>query len=94
VDIPGPAVDAAMMGTRLTERFGIRHLIVCAPMALVTGGVAACTGGNSRVGYAYRGIRSGLPVIRSESMPSAEMTSYKPTPRCSKPFVAAWCHLQ
>ena len=27
-----------MISTRLTERFGIRHPIVCAPMALVTGG--------------------------------------------------------
>jgi len=33
-----------MISTRLTERFGIRHPIVCAPMALVTGGaVAAAT---------------------------------------------------
>jgi hypothetical protein len=61
VDVPGPAVDAPMIGTRLTERFGIRHLIVCASMALVTGGaLAACTGGNSRVRYPYLRIRSGL----------------------------------
>jgi NAD(P)H-dependent flavin oxidoreductase YrpB (nitropropane dioxygenase family) len=27
-----------MISPRLTERFGIRHPIVCAPMAFVTGG--------------------------------------------------------
>jgi nitronate monooxygenase len=30
-----------MISTRLTERFGIRHPIVCAPMAWVTGGALA-----------------------------------------------------
>jgi nitronate monooxygenase len=30
-----------MISTHLTERFGIRHPIVCAPMALVTGGTLA-----------------------------------------------------
>jgi len=30
-----------MISPRLTERFGIRHPIVCAPMAFVTGGSLA-----------------------------------------------------
>jgi L-alanine-DL-glutamate epimerase-like enolase superfamily enzyme len=30
-----------MIGTRLTQRFGIRHPVLCAPMAYVTGGALA-----------------------------------------------------
>lgn len=33
--------DEAMISARLTECFGIRHPIVCGPMALVTGGTLA-----------------------------------------------------
>ena len=32
-----------MISTRLTERFGIRHPMLCAPMAFVTGGALAAT---------------------------------------------------
>ncbi len=43
-----------MTSLRLTERFGIRHPIVCAPMAFVTGGsiaaaVSRATGWESSV---------------------------------------------
>ncbi|MFL9920378.1 nitronate monooxygenase [Paraburkholderia fungorum] len=37
-----------MISTRFTERFGIKHPIVCAPMAFVTGGAlvaAVCRAG-------------------------------------------------
>jgi hypothetical protein len=36
------------MRTRLTETFGIRHPILCAPMALVAGGGRCFQGGRSR----------------------------------------------
>src|SRR6202790_1889799 len=36
--------ESTLISTRLTERFGIQHPIVCAPMALVTGGGVARAG--------------------------------------------------
>jgi nitrilase len=43
------ALGRPMISTRLTERFGIRHPIVCAPMALVTGGALAAAQAVTRV---------------------------------------------
>ena len=49
----------AMISTRLTERFGIRHPIICAPMAMVTGGALTAAvsraGGIGIVGGGYAG---------------------------------------
>lgn len=58
------------MRTRLTERFGIRYPIVCAPMALVTGGRLALAvsnaGGLGIVGGGYAGTLGGEPDLRQE----------------------------
>ena len=58
------------MRTRLTEAFGIQHPIVCAPMALVTGGRLAAAvsraGGLGIVGGGYAGTLGGEPDIRQE----------------------------
>ena len=59
-----------MITTRLTERFLIRHPIVCAPMALVTGGALAAAvsraGGLGVVGGAYAGTLGGEPDLETE----------------------------
>jgi nitronate monooxygenase len=59
-----------MISTRLTERFGIRHPILCAPMALVTGGALAAAvsraGGLGIVGGAYAGTLGGEPDLETE----------------------------
>jgi len=59
-----------MISTRLTERFGIMHPIVCAPMALVTGGALAAAvsraGGLGVVGGAYAGTVGGEPDLETE----------------------------
>jgi len=59
-----------MISTRLTERFGIRHPIVYAPMALVTGGALAAAvsraGGLGIVGGAYAGTVGGEPDLETE----------------------------
>ena len=59
-----------MITTRLTERFHIRHPIVCAPMALVTGGALAAAvsraGGLGVVGGAYAGTLGGEPDLETE----------------------------
>ena len=59
-----------MIQTRLTERFGIQHPIVCAPMALVTGGLLAAAvsraGGLGIVGGAYAGTINGEPDLELE----------------------------
>jgi nitronate monooxygenase len=59
-----------MIITRLTERFGIMHPIVCAPMALVTGGALAAAvsraGGLGVVGGAYAGTVGGEPDLKTE----------------------------
>jgi nitronate monooxygenase len=58
------------MRTRLTESFGIHHPILCAPMALVTGGQLAAAvsraGGLGIVGGGYAGALGGEPDLRSE----------------------------
>lgn len=56
--------------TRLTERFGIKHPIVCAPMAFVTGGALAAAvsraGGLGIVGGGYAGTQSPEPDLETE----------------------------
>jgi len=58
------------ISTRLTERFGIRHPIVCAPMAFVTGGALAAAvsraGGLGIVGGGYAGTLGGEPDLEAE----------------------------
>ena len=62
---PAPAIT-----TRFTERFGVRHPIVCAPMALVTGGRLAAAvsraGGLGIVGGGYAGTLGGEPDLAGE----------------------------
>jgi nitronate monooxygenase len=59
-----------MISTRFTERFGIKHPIVCAPMALVTGGALAAAvcraGGLGIVGGGYAGTLGGEPDLGTE----------------------------
>ncbi len=56
--------------TRLTDLFGIPHPIVCAPMALVTGGRLAAAvsdaGGLGIVGGGYAGLLGGEPDLGQE----------------------------
>lgn len=58
------------MQTRLTEQFGIRHPLLCAPMALTTGGRLAAAvsqaGGLGIVGGGYAGILGGEPDLQQE----------------------------
>src|ERR1700747_2598069 len=59
-----------MIKTRLTERFGIQHPIICAPMAYVTGGALAAAvsraGGLGIVGGGYAGTVGGEPDLEAE----------------------------
>ncbi len=59
-----------MISTRLTERFGIRHPIVCAPMAFVTGAALAVAvsraGGLGIIGGGYAGTLGGEPDLETE----------------------------
>ncbi len=59
-----------MISTRLTERFGIRHPIICAPMAYVTGGALAAAvsraGGLGIVAGGYAGTVGGEPDLETE----------------------------
>ncbi len=63
-------MENALIRTRLTERFGISHPIVCAPMGYVTGGSLAAAvsraGGLGLVGGAYAGIVGGEPDLETE----------------------------
>ncbi len=58
------------MRTRLTEAFGIQHPIICAPMALITGGRLAAAvssaGGLGIVGGGYAGTLGGEPDLKQE----------------------------
>jgi nitronate monooxygenase len=58
------------ISTRLTERFGIRHPIICAPMAYVAGGALAAAvsraGGLGIVAGGYAGAVSGEPDLEIE----------------------------
>lgn len=60
----------ATIRTRLTDLFGIRHPILCAPMALVTGGDLAAAvsraGGLGIVGGGYAGILGDEPDLEVE----------------------------
>src|SRR5438445_7132877 len=59
-----------MIRTRLTERFGIQHPIICAPMAYVTGGALAAAvsraGGLGIIGGGYAGTMGGEPDLETE----------------------------
>ncbi|HKV04788.1 MAG TPA: nitronate monooxygenase [Candidatus Acidoferrales bacterium] len=62
--------EGAPISTRLTERFGIRHPILCAPMAYVAGGELAAAvsraGGLGIVGGGYAGTQAGEPDLEAE----------------------------
>jgi nitronate monooxygenase len=59
-----------MISTRLTERLGIMHPILCAPMAMITGGALAAAvssaGGLGIVGGGYAGTIGGEPDLEAE----------------------------
>ena len=65
-----PAATTATITTRFTERFGVQHPIVCAPMALVTGGrlagAVSRAGGLGIVGGGYAGIIGSEPELAAE----------------------------
>jgi nitronate monooxygenase len=67
---PTIPLEDTMITTRLTERFLIKHPIVCAPMALVTGGALAAAvsraGGLGVVGGGYAGTVGGEPDLETE----------------------------
>jgi nitronate monooxygenase len=56
--------------TRFTEAFGVVHPVVCAPMALVTGGILAAAvsraGGLGIIGGGYAGTLGGEPELGHE----------------------------
>ena len=58
------------MQTRFTDSFAIQHPIVCAPMALVTGGRLAAAvssaGGLGVIGGGYAGVLGGEPDLAQE----------------------------
>ncbi|HSN20251.1 MAG TPA: nitronate monooxygenase [Usitatibacter sp.] len=58
------------MKTRFTEAFGVRHPVVCAPMAYITGGKLAGAvtraGGLGILGGGYAGTVGGEPDLRAE----------------------------
>lgn len=58
------------MKTRLTEEFGIRHPILCAPMALIAGGrlaaAVSAAGGLGILGGGYAGALGGEPDLEKE----------------------------
>lgn len=60
----------AVVKTRLTEEFGIRHPILCAPMALICGGCLAAAvsdaGGLGILGGGYAGALGGEPDLGKE----------------------------
>jgi|ERR1700722_17177733 len=66
----GVPSEDTMISTRLTERFGIRHPIVSAPMAYVAGGALASAvsraGGLGIVAGGYAGTVGGEPDLEAE----------------------------
>jgi nitronate monooxygenase len=62
--------EGIVISTRLTERFGIKHPIICGPMAFVTGGELAAAvsraGGLGIVGGGYAGTVAGEPDLETE----------------------------
>jgi len=65
-----PPSEDTLIRTRFTERFGIRHPIVCAPMAFVAGGRLAFAvsraGGLGLVAGGYAGTVGGEPDLETE----------------------------
>jgi nitronate monooxygenase len=65
-----PYFEPHIIRTRFTDRFGIRHPIICAPMAYVTGGALAAAvtraGGLGIVGGGYAGSVAGEPDLEAE----------------------------
>ena len=63
-------LEDTLISTRLTERFGIRHPIVCAPMAYIAGGALAAAvsrgGGLGIVAGGFAGTISGEPDLETE----------------------------
>ncbi len=63
-------LEDTMIRTRLTERFGIRHPIVCAPMGYIAGGRLAAAvsraGGLGLVAGGYAGTMVGEPDLETE----------------------------
>src|SRR5439155_13955592 len=66
----GSRERTAAVKTRLTEQWGIRHPVLCAPMALIAGGrlVAAVSdaGGLGILGGGYAGALGGEPDLEKE----------------------------
>src|SRR5260370_22640940 len=62
--------DDAVISTRLTERFGIKHPIICAPMAFLTGGALAAAvspaAGLGIVAGGFAGTLAGAPDLDTE----------------------------
>lgn len=62
--------ETPTLRTRFTERFGVRHPIVCAPMALVTGGrlarAVSRAGGLGVIGGGYAGTLGDEPDLEAE----------------------------
>ena len=57
----GVPTDRTIISTRFTERFGVKHPIVCAPMAFVTGGaLAAAVSGAGGLGIVAGGFAGTL----------------------------------
>lgn len=60
------------MKTRFTEAFGVRHPIVCAPMAYITGGKLAAAvsraGALGLLAGGYAGTVGGEPELRAEAL--------------------------
>src|SRR2546429_254876 len=73
-----PNPGGSTMRTRLTEAFGIRHPIVCAPMGLVTGGrlaaAVSAAGGLGIIGGGYAGTPRGEPDLDAELAPGPGQT--------------------
>lgn len=67
---PAPLPTDSLITTRLTKRFGIKHPIISAPMALVAGGTLAAAvsraGGLGIVGGGYAGTHGGEPDLDAE----------------------------
>jgi len=65
-----PPLEDTMIITRLTERFGVRHPIVCAPMGYIAGGALAAAvsraGGLGLVAGGYAGTVGGEPDLETE----------------------------
>ena len=63
-------VEPPTLRTRFTERFDVRHPIVCAPMALITGGrlarAVSRAGGLGIIGGGYAGVLGGEPDLDAE----------------------------